>query len=74
MRYDFWKTTQKFVTLSVFTIDPWPACHRQGGVFFLLSIARSEQGLGDGQEASMGKEFGWPSTLDAAMEGSPSRT
>jgi hypothetical protein len=31
MRYVFWKTTQKSITLNVFTIDAGPARHRLGG-------------------------------------------
>jgi hypothetical protein len=57
MRYDFWKTTQKSVTLSVFTIDPGPARRRHRGVIFLLSIARSQQGLGDVEGRPWGRSL-----------------
>jgi hypothetical protein len=68
-------TTQKFAT-CVLKSRLGPTCHRLMGS---SSTSRSQPSHEQrGQRAALWprsrrREFGWPSTLDAAMEGSPSR-
>jgi hypothetical protein len=75
LRYEFLNSTQKSAT-CVLKSRLGPTCHRLMGS---SSTSRSQPSHEQrGQRAALwprsrGREFGWSSTLDAAMEGSPSR-